>query len=265
MYSWDDSQGRVAIVQLNAELRHAQLELLSAHCATDQLRLRFSIEDIARYAQRDVLRKALGTATALHDYYSAIEKHRVACDTASQAEAVKVDERRIREAVTRVSSYLRQQRDHYFPLANSLGSSYTTRMERFFSPPLLATVRTVELHGRRLPNPPFCEEVKAQGLANLPEFNHMSSVTFVDVVVFNERITERALFHGLVHAVQVQILGLERYTEIFVRGLMSRNSHFNVPLEVQANALESRFAAKDTASFSVEEQVRLWVNQGRYQ
>ena len=30
---------------MNAELRHAELELLSAQCATDRLRLRYSAED----------------------------------------------------------------------------------------------------------------------------------------------------------------------------------------------------------------------------
>ena len=35
MYLWNDPDDRVAIAQLNAELRHAQLDLLSAQCATD--------------------------------------------------------------------------------------------------------------------------------------------------------------------------------------------------------------------------------------
>jgi hypothetical protein len=54
MYSWNKMEDRVAIVQMNAALRHAQLELLSAHCVTHQLRQRFSVEDLARYGQRDV-------------------------------------------------------------------------------------------------------------------------------------------------------------------------------------------------------------------
>src|SRR6266700_2226512 len=70
-----NSENRVAIVQMNDELRNAQVELLSAQCATDRLRLRFSQEDIARHGQPDVLRKAVATTTTLHDYYSAIEKH----------------------------------------------------------------------------------------------------------------------------------------------------------------------------------------------
>ena len=74
MFSWDKDGDRVAIIQMNAELRSAQLEILSAQCATDRLRLRFSAADIARHAQRDVLRKALSSATALHRYYSDIAR-----------------------------------------------------------------------------------------------------------------------------------------------------------------------------------------------
>ena len=75
MSFWKNPENRVAIVQMNAELRNAQVELLSAQCATDRLRLRFSTEDIAQHGQPDVLRKAVASITALHDYYSAIEKH----------------------------------------------------------------------------------------------------------------------------------------------------------------------------------------------
>ena len=64
---------RISIVQINSELRHAQLELISAHCATHKLRVRFSIEDLARYGRRDVLRKSIEMASAMSEYYSAIE------------------------------------------------------------------------------------------------------------------------------------------------------------------------------------------------
>jgi hypothetical protein len=59
MFSWENPDDRVAIVQMNSELRHARLELLSAECATHQLRLRFSTEDLARYAEHDLLHKAI--------------------------------------------------------------------------------------------------------------------------------------------------------------------------------------------------------------
>ena len=74
MSSGNDLPEHLLVQQLNADLRSAQVDLLSAQCATDRLRLRFSPEDLARFAHRDTLRKAAGSATALHDFYSSIEK-----------------------------------------------------------------------------------------------------------------------------------------------------------------------------------------------
>jgi hypothetical protein len=76
-----NSPPHLLVVQLNADLRSAQLDLLSARCATDRLRLRFSPEDLARYADRDLLRKAADSATALHEFCSSIEKAVHAADT----------------------------------------------------------------------------------------------------------------------------------------------------------------------------------------
>jgi hypothetical protein len=92
----------------------------------------------------------------------------------------------------------------------------------------------------------------------------MNSLTFLDVVVFNERVTQRSLFHALVHAVQFQVLGLERYTELFVRSFVNTRFHFRVPIEAHAFFLESKFARPAAEQFSVEDQVRLWVKQNRY-
>jgi hypothetical protein len=41
-------------------------------------------------------------------------------------------------------------------------------------------------------------------------------------------------------------------------------SHISVPLEAHAFTLESKFAGAPEQHFSVEEKVRLWINQGRY-
>ena len=46
-------------------------------------------------------------------------------------------------------------------------------------------------------------------------------------------MSERALFHGLVHAVQFEVLGLERYAELFVRGFFRTRLHIMVPLEAR--------------------------------
>lgn len=264
MLSWNDPNDRVAIVQMNAELRNAQLELLSAQCATDRIRLRFSTEDVARYAARDVLQKAIAAAGAMNHYYLAIEKQIPRVNAITEASCDPPDQPLILETTARVCDYLRQRRDHYFPAGQPLPGHYKTTLQPFFSFDLLDRIRVVELDGARIPAPPFYSELKGRGVTNLPEITHMPSLTFLDVIVFNEKVSERALFHGLVHAVQFEILGVERYTSLFVRGLLNTNSHATVPLEAHAFALDSRFARGVAEAFSVEEQVRLWVQEGRY-
>jgi hypothetical protein len=261
MYSWENPDDRISIVHMNSELRQAQLELLSAHCATHQLRLRFSTDDLARFGQRDVLRKSLQAATALTEYYTSIDSKIPAFEAKPPAP---LTEQRIGEAIEVVSSYLRDQRERHFHSAAPLTQHQKALMWPYFSPALLEQVRVVELNGERLPNPPFYAEARALGFANLPEITHMHSLTFLDVVVFNEKVSERNLFHGLVHAVQFEVLGLERYTELFVRSFINTKLHFSVPLEAHAFSLESKFMGAPAHRFSVEDQIRLWVKQGRY-
>ena len=264
MFSWDDPDDRVAIVQMNAELRHAQLELLSAECATQQLRLRFSTENLARYGQRDVLRKAIISAGALNNYYSSVEKQ-IPRDTAlSEAVSASFNEQQIAQATALVLAYLREQRERYYPGGEPLSAEHKAAIRPFFSPGILERVRVVELRGDRMSNPSFYADATALGLADLPQIKHMASLTFIDVIVFNDGTTDRALFHGLVHAVQFQILGVERYTRAFVSGFLRTNAHFTVPLEAQTFALESKFAQNPTSGFSVEEHVRLWLRENRY-
>jgi hypothetical protein len=247
---------------MNSELQHAQLELLSAHCATHQLRLRFSADDLARFGRRDILRKSVQAATALREYYTSIEKKIPAAEAV--AEPLLVTEERILEAVEQVSSYLREQRERYIHAAAPLDNRQKAMMWPYFSASLLDRIRIVELEGNRIPNPPFYEEYRALGFVNLPEIAHMHSLTFLDVIVFNEKVSERCLFHGLVHAVQFEVLGLERYSDLFVRSFVNTKLHFSVPLEAHAFSLESKFAGNPASRFSVEDQVRLWVKQGRY-
>jgi hypothetical protein len=249
---------------MNAELRHAQLDLLTAECATDRLRLRFSPEDVASYGQRDVLRKALASASALHDYYGAIARKVPDANSITAPRAFSIEPEKVGMAIDRVREYLRERREEYRPQGLPLGMDHRNTMEAFFSPTLLAGIRVVELRNQRIPNPPFYAEAKALGLSNLPELTHMASLTFEDVVIFPREVNDRRLFHALVHAVQFKVLGLERYTELFVRSFLQTRSHVSVPLEMHAFSLEAKFAEEPDKPFSVEEKVRLWSNQGRY-
>src|SRR3984957_10421180 len=106
MCSHPDSEERIPVLQMNSELQHAQLELLSAHCATHQLRLHYSSDDLARFGRRDVLRKAAEAASSLSEFYSAIEKK--VCQ-GGQIPDLQLTSAQFAQAVDCVSSYLLEQ------------------------------------------------------------------------------------------------------------------------------------------------------------
>lgn len=253
-------ESRVSVAQLNLELRHAQLELLSAHCAIHQLRLHYSTDDLARFGERETLRKSAETADALSKFYDSIENR-----VPAQVPSVCCSEpgaEQIAQAVEWLSSYLRQQRARYLASAHLLDLQPRAAMAPYFPPALLERVRVVELEGARVAVPEFYSQVRALGFEQLPDVTHMESLTFIDVIAFNERLNERALFHGLVHSVQMEVLGLERYAELWVRGFLKYRAHFTVPLEVHAFSLASKFARRQ--QFSVEDDVLRWTADRRY-
>ena len=257
MYLWNDADDRAAIAQMNADLRHAQVRLLSAQCATDRLRQNYSIDDLARHGEKDVLRKAIGTADALNGLFESIRR-------AITAREIPLSDALILKAANYLFDYLWSQREAYVAAGKPLPSGHKQSLRHFFSPALLDRVRIVELCGRRIPPPPFYEEAQAAGIENLPELTHMASLTFMDMIVFSDRIDARRLFHGLVHATQFYVLGLALYADLFVRAFLRTGAHFMVPLESHAFSMEAEFAVDPAKPFSVEGRVRSWMLEERY-
>lgn len=261
MCSYEKSDDCLSIARMNSEIHYAQREILSARCATHQLHLHYSADDLVRSGRCDVLRKSAEAASFLYEFYSAIEKR---IPQPAQSTDVQLTGAQVAQAIEYVSSYLREQREQHLFAAQPLSNQHKARMWPYFSPTLLDNVRIVELYGRRLPPPAFYAEARALGFDNLPQVTHMDSLTFVDVVVFNQTLTERSLFHALVHAVQFQVLGLERYAELVVQSFVKTKAHFTVPLEAHAFSLESKFMRPSAEKFSVEDHVLRWVTDGRY-
>lgn len=181
-----------------------------------------------------------------------------ACDDPEGREALAF------EAIGRFSAYLKEQRDRYHPQGRNLTEKERPLLQPFFSQELLDKVRVVELSGQRLANPPFYPEAKILGLLHLPDMTHKASATFLDVIVFSGQLTDRGLFHALVHAAQVHVLGERVFSELFVREVLRVQSYSLVPMKAQAYALDARFAAHLERPFSVEAEVRAWLDEGRY-
>lgn len=119
-------------------------------------------------------------------------------------------------------------------------------------------------HGQLDCIPAFYAAAMDFSAGSFPDFVHLASVTYLDIIVSHDEIALRTLFHGLVHATQMALLGVDRYTDLYVRGFVKSRSWIAIPLEAQAYQLDTRFAMSPTASFSVEDEVSSWAQQGRY-
>jgi hypothetical protein len=69
----DESRKQTGIARLASDLRAAKIELLSAECAADRLRMQYSVEDIVSFGERQALRGAIASAGALCRFFSSIE------------------------------------------------------------------------------------------------------------------------------------------------------------------------------------------------
>jgi hypothetical protein len=170
----------------------------------------------------------------------------------------------LQHAIEVFANFLQQERANYYPLGQPLDPKSKTFLGRFFDPALLGQVKILELAEGRISNPDFYKRAAEKGVRNLPDLKHQTTVTFLDVVVFNEKIHERALFHGLVHATQVQVLGIERFSNLFVRGFLRSKSYFMTPMKAHAFTLDCQFAGNRERGFSVETEVVRWAEEGRY-
>lgn len=69
------SKKQIDLARLKADLAAASVEILSAHCATDRVRLRYSQQDIVNFADPAALHKAIASAGAVYRFFSQIEHY----------------------------------------------------------------------------------------------------------------------------------------------------------------------------------------------
>lgn len=98
-----------------------------------------------------------------------------------------------------VAAYIAEQRDFFMPKARPITPEHERLPRPFFPADILNQVRVIR---GRASEPSFYPKLKAIGIRNAPRFSQMAGITFQDVVVHVEPLTEALLFHELVHAVQ---------------------------------------------------------------
>jgi hypothetical protein len=69
----DEPKKQTEVAKLVADLRSAKVELLSAQCAVDRLRIQYPIPDIISFGERPTLERALASAQAVSRFFGEIE------------------------------------------------------------------------------------------------------------------------------------------------------------------------------------------------
>lgn len=179
----------------------------------------------------------------------------------------KLSDQQIARVIQQVATYIEQQRQIYRGAATPLDGRQTRVMRPFFGAPAVNSTRAIVLSGQRASNPPFYVEFIKMGFeaGSLPDFALMKAITLLDTVISHEPLTDKLLFHELVHVVQYQKLGIADFATKYVTGfLRSGGSYESIPLEMNAYELDARFAAAPTKAFSVEEEVETWIRANRF-
>ena len=163
-----------------------------------------------------------------------------------------------------VAQYISTQREKFAPRAMPLSAQQRAAMNGFFTPQLLESARLLVLQGERVANPDFYPMLRSLGFNNLPDQSAMAAITFSDVVVSHEAFSNGLLFHELVHVEQYRQLGIPRFSDLYVRGFLNGGSYEAIPLEVNAYTLGGRFESDPQRLFSVDDEVRRWAAEGRF-
>jgi hypothetical protein len=177
-----------------------------------------------------------------------------------------LNEAQVAWIVDEVAAYIHQQRQLFIPRTVILSPNQKAALKPFFAAAALDSARVVVPAIERVPNPYFYAQLLAMGFTpgSLPDFTQMAAITFVETIVSHGQLTDRTLFHELVHLVQYTKLGLPAFAAKYVTGFLKGGSYEATPLEMNAYELEARFASAPMNSFSVEIEVQRWIDAGKF-
>jgi hypothetical protein len=163
------------------------------------------------------------------------------------------------ELLTQAKEWILQQRSLYQKDSSSIHPADIERLNSYYTEQILRSVRIA--YTDIIENPPFFDKLTESGITQLINFNDTAGITFNDCIVISRKFEHTPaeftslLFHELVHVVQYQILGIERFISEYINGWINNGfSYYKIPLEEQAFLLQSRFD-RDHTSFSVLQEV----------
>lgn len=153
-------------------------------------------------------------------------------------------------------AWVNSQRESHRPKAKPMPTAARERLASYFYPHTLEPIRVRQVE--QIADPEFYEMFEQAGQPIPLDFSAMEGITFIDtIVIAGSRMVSKDwtsfLFHECVHAVQYQVLGLDRFIEEYVRGWAQNGfDYFSIPLERQAYDLQRVFETDKQQCFLVE-------------
>ncbi len=163
-----------------------------------------------------------------------------------------------------IAQYITAQREAFLLTSFPLTAEQRPTLAGFFIQAVLDKVRLVVLQNTRVQNPNFYPHLWQLGFRNLPDFRTMAAITFGNVVVSYQPFTHGLLFHELVHVEQYRQLGVQQFSNLYVRGFLTGGGYSGIPLERNAYMLATRFEANPRQHFSVRDEVTEWIRRDRF-
>ena len=157
--------------------------------------------------------------------------------------------------------WIAQQRETFRPLGHELSTAARAEFGKFFPDEVLKKFRIVTVPA--IDNPPFVKQFRpVLALASIPvlDFSTMAAMTYVDTVCIAQGAAKTDLdplvFHELIHVVQYDILGLDKFVELFISGWVNQGFNYAaIPLEMDAYELQNRYESDPELAFEVSEEV----------
>ena len=107
-------------------------------------------------------------------------------------------DQQLTEIVQEVIANARQRQETYLQRAAPLNPIQHEALRAFFPPGVLEVVRILELKNEHLPNPAYQKRAQTRGYRLMLDFRHMPDITHPQLVIFQEKLSLRLLFHAMV-------------------------------------------------------------------
>lgn len=157
--------------------------------------------------------------------------------------------------------WIKEQRLAFRPLGKVLPERTIAQFSPFFEESLLKQIRLLMVPA--LENPGFLEAYRStfdEKAIPLLDFTSFSGITYVDTILLVDEFPAAdptaTLFHELTHAVQYELLGPDKFVELYITGWINQGFNYAaIPLEMDAYELQNRFEADPEAPFPVEDEI----------